>query len=390
MSKDNTLIIRGGKVITMAGSVYEAADVFIQDGKIMDIASNIDLKCNEIDASGKVVLPGFIEAHSHIGIEEPNNDNPGNLNETSSPITPYINGIDGVNFYDESFKRALEAGITTVATGPGSGNVIGGTFGIIKTFGEDPFDMIFRLKSSMKAALGENPKRIHSSKGRAPVTKMGISHMLRDTLNKSMAYRNLKVVKLSRREYFEENRMYEEMLPVIEGSMPLSIHVHRADDIVTALRIADEYNIKIQLLHATDGIKLKDEIKKRNISAIVGPIMSFSKKVETREKSPFIAREFIDKGIITAISTDHPVTPIEYLPISAALCVREGMDYMKALEAITISPAKILGIDRQVGSIEVGKDADITIINGDPLDVMSKVHYVIGKGKIVYEYNYSR
>lgn len=378
------LLIKSGKVITMDGRDYEKADILIEDGKIMDIREAININCDTIDAKGLTVLPGFIEAHSHIGIEEPNNENPGNLNELSSPITPYLNALDGVNYFDESFENALKNGITTVATGPGSANVIGGTFSILKTYGKC-LDKIVKEKSSMKAALGDNPKRIYSSKGKAPFTKMGIASMLKDTLNSTIAYKNKKSLKESKKEFFEENKTYEEMIPVIDGKMPLSIHAHRADDIALAIKVANEYKINVQILHVTEGLKLIDEIKEQNIPCIIGPLMSFSKKVETRNKDYSIGREFSKKGILTAITTDHPVVPIEYLTISAALCVKEGMDYMEALKAITINPAKILGIDRKVGSIEVGKDADIVIIEGKPLEVMSKVRYVVGKGKLVYK-----
>ena len=378
------LLIKSGKVITMDNRIYEKADILIEDGKIMDIREEININCEVIDAKGLTVLPGFIEAHSHIGIEEPNNENPGNLNELSSPITPHLNGLDGVNYFDESFEKALKNGITTIATGPGSANVIGGTFSILKTYG-NPLNKIFKNKSSMKAALGDNPKRIYSSKGKAPFTKMAIASMIKDTLDSTIAYKNKKIIKTNKKEYFEENKIYEEMIPVIEGKMPLSIHAHRADDIALAIRIADEYKINLQLLHVTEGLKLIDEIKEQNIPCIIGPLMSFSKKVETKNKDYSIGKEFSKKGILTAITTDHPVVPIEYLTISAGLCVREGMDYMEALKSITINPAKILGIDRKVGSIEVGKDADIVIIEGKPLEVMSKVRYVVGKGKLVYK-----
>lgn len=385
MENNNSLLIKGGKIITMAGKIYDKGDILVEDGKIMDIREEIKVNCKVIDASGLTVIPGFIECHSHIGIEEPSGENIGNLNETSSPTTPYIKGLDGVNFYDESFQKALKNGITTIATGPGSANVIGGSFCVLKTFGESPFVRIVKEKSSMKAAFGETPKRIYSQKGKSPVTKMGIAYILREYLEKTKDYMEKKEIKEAKKEYFEKNTGYEEMIPVLKGLIPLSLHVHRGDDIVTALRIAESYNIKLQLLHVTEGEKLLNEIKERDIPCILGPVMSTSKRAETREKSPRLAMEFSNNNILTAISTDHPVTPIEYLPLSAGLCVKNGMGYIKALEAVTINPAKILGIDRKIGSIEVGKDGDIVIIDGDPLEVMSKVKWVIGKGKIVFE-----
>lgn len=361
----------------MAGKTYDKGDILIENGKIVAIENNINVNCEIINAKGLTVLPGFIEAHSHIGIEELNNENPGNINEIGNPITPFLNGLDGINFYDISFQKALEAGVTTIASGPGSANVIGGTFSIVKTFGENMLKRVVNKKSSMKVALGDNPKRIYSLKGKSPITKMGIAYLLKSTLDKAKTY--------MKKEYIEKDNTFEELIPVIEGKMPLSIHVHRADDILTAIRISDEYNIKIQLLHATEGKKLIKEINKREIPVILGPILNCSKKIETREKGQEIVKEFSSEGLLTAISTDHPITPIEYLPLSAGVCVGKGMNYFKALEAITINPAKILGIDNIVGSLEVEKQGDIVLIKGDPLCPMSKVKYVIGNGSIVYK-----
>ncbi|MEG1416244.1 MAG: amidohydrolase [Clostridium sp.] len=383
--KDSSLLIKNGNIYTITGGILKEHDMLIEKGKIVDIRDNILGEYPTIDASGLNVLPGFIEAHCHIGIEEPSGVNLGNLNETSSPITPYIRGIDGVNFSDPSFKRALENGVTTVSTGPGSGNVIGGTSCILKTYGKTPYDIIVREKHSMKAALGENPKRIHGVKGRCPITKMGIAHLLRDALRKAKIYSLKKAVNSKGKEYNEIDITLEELVPVVEGEMPLSIHVHRVDDIFTAIRIGEEFNLRVNLLHVTEGIELSDKIKQQGYSAVIGPIMSFSKKQETHNKSNYTVKEFIDKGILTSITTDHPVTPIEYLGISAGLCVRYGLSYIDALKSITINPAKILGIDKRVGSLEIGKDADIQIIDGTPLEVMSRVLYVVGNGKIVYE-----
>lgn len=368
---ENSLLIKNGKVITMSGKVYTKGDILIENGKIKAIEENIEEGGKILEASGLTIVPGFIEAHSHIGIEELHNENPGNLNEIGNPITPYLNGADGVNLYDESFQRALQSGVTTVATGPGSANVIGGTFCIVKTFGDDILKRILKRKSSMKVALGDNPKRIYSIKGKSPLTKMGITYLLKDALDKA---------KLSL-----ENNGDNDLLEVLRGEMPLSIHAHRADDILTSIKIAEEYNIEIQILHATEGLKLKEEIKLRGIPLVLGPILNCSKKVETREKGKHIAKVFSEEEILTAISTDHPITPIEYLALSAGVCVGEGMDYYKALESITINPAKILKIDDKVGSIEIGKEGDLVIFEGDPLCSMSKVKYVVGNGKIVYK-----
>lgn len=379
------LLIKNGKVLTMAGEVLEKGDVLIDGGKIINIDENIEECCETVDASGMWVLPGFIEAHCHIGMEEPGTGAAGDdVNESTDPVTPYLNALDGVNIYDETFRLALKAGITAVCTGPGSANVIGGTFSVLKTYGNTLFDMVVKEKAAMKAALGENPKRVYGNKGKMPSTRMGSAYLLRDALIKTRNYMMKKKKALEKGESFEEDLKFEELIPVIKGIMPLKVHVHRADDITTALRIADEFKLKITLDHCSEGLLLTDEIKKRNIPAVIGPTMTFRRKVETKNKTFETAGIFADKGILTAITTDHPVTCIEYLPICAGLCVKNGMDFMKALEAITINPAKLLCIEDRVGSIEINKDADISIFDGNPLEIMTSVKMVIINGKIVY------
>lgn len=380
------LLIKNGRILTMTGEIIEKGDLLISNSKIMDIGKEINVDCETIDAEGMWILPGFIEAHCHIGLDEPGTGLSGSdVNESTDPVTPYINGLDGVNFYDETFNEALKAGITTVCTGPGSANVIGGTFSILKTYGRTPFDMILKEKAAMKAALGENPKRVYGGKGKTPSTRMGTAYLLRDTFIKTQNYLDKKNRACEKKEGFEEDMKYEELIPVIEGTMPLKVHVHRADDIVTALRISDEFGIRITLDHCSDGLRLLEEIKKRKIPAIIGPTMTFRKKVETKDKSFKTPGIFVENGVTTAITTDHPVTNIEYLPLCAALCVREGMDEYNALEAITINPAKILGIERRVGSIEVGKDADIVIFDGNPLEIRTKSKYVIVNGEVAFK-----
>lgn len=380
------LLIKGGKVFTSTGAFYDKADILIDDGKIVEVGENIKRDCEVIDVDGMWVLPGFIESHCHIGMEEPYTGSAGDdVNEATEPVTPYLNALDGVNLYDETFKTALMAGITTVCTGPGSANVIGGTFSILKTWGDNPFKMVVKEKAAMKAALGENPKRVYGSKNKMPSTRMGTAYLMREVLNKTIGYMNRKSRAENNNEGFELDMKYEELTPVVRGEMPLKIHVHRADDIMTALRIADEFKIKITLDHCSEGILMMNEIKKRNIPAIIGPTMTFRGKVETKGKTFRTPGIFSKEGITTAITTDHPVTCIEYLPLCAGLCVREGMDFEEAIRAITINPARILGIDERLGSIEEGKDADIVIFNGNPLEVMTRLKIAIVNGEIAYK-----
>lgn len=382
------LYIKGGKVVTMNGEIFPKADILVDDGKIEKIGTEIVMpkEATEIDAQGKIVMPGFIDAHTHLGLKEDSIQFEGiDHNEKSDPITPHMRGIDAINPMDKTFSEAYEAGITSVGAGPGSANVIGGQFAAIKTYGHRVDDMIIKEPIAMKCAFGENPKRNYNQKGKTPMTRMGIAALLREALFQAIEYRkkmNLAKDDLAKAPDFDMK--LEALQPVINREIPLKVHVHRADDIFTAIRIAKEFDIKITLDHCTEGHLIKDDLKKENLDVIVGPSLGHRTKFELKHKSFVSPGILSEAGLKVAITTDSPVIPLHHLPLCAALAVKEGMDKTEALKAITINAADIMGISDRVGNLETGKDADIVIWDGDPLDIQSTVEYTIINGKIVY------
>lgn len=383
------LFIKNGKVFTMENGILDGASILIENGKIIDIG--YDLKESEdahvIDAQGKIVMPGFIDAHTHIGIVESSIGFEGSdHNERTNPITPQLRAIDAINPVDIAFKEAIERGITCTATGPGSANVIGGEFVAIKTYGDRVDDMIVKKTVGMKCAFGENPKRNYNQKDQMPMTRMGIASLLRETLFKAVDYK--KRVEAAKDDYAKRpafDMKHEAMLQVLNKEIPLKVHAHRADDILTAMRIADEFDVDITLDHCTEGHLIAKYIKNAGLNAIVGPNMTHRSKFELSNRSFITPKVLVENGIKIALMTDHPVIPLHLLPVCASLAVKSGLDEMEALKALTINPAEILKIDDKVGSIKVGKDADIVIWNGNPLDINSDVIYTIVNGMVVYK-----
>lgn len=377
------ILIKSANIYTMTGDIIKNGNIFIEDGKINDIVEgNIEYSEEDfkkvIDASEHMVMPGIIDAHCHIGIWEDSIGSCGDdVNEMSDPITPELRAIDAINPLDRTLKEAYEGGITTVATGPGSSNIVCGQFVAIKTYGRRIDDMIIKEPLAMKVALGENPKSIYGDRKMSPMTRMATASMLRELLFKTKNYVN------SKDKDFDMK--LEAMSKVIKKEMPLKVHVHRADDIFTAIRIAKEFDIDMTLDHCTEGHLIADYLKEENISVITGPAFTDRSKMELANltfETPGILSKL---GIKVAIMTDSPELPVYYLPLCAGLAVKAGMDEMEALKAITINPAEILGIDDRVGSIEVGKDADIVIFDGHPLrDIQCKVVTTIIDGKVVY------
>lgn len=381
------LLIKSGKIITMTGVTHENGCVLIENGKIKAVGTKIEesKEYEVIDASGAWVLPGFIDAHCHIGIFEQDMGFEGSDgNESTDPVTPELRAIDAINPMDSAFKEAAQAGITTVMTGPGSANVIGGQFVAMKTMGVSIDDMIILEPAAMKVAFGENPKRIYSSKKQMPSTRMGTAAKLRETLIKAQNYRMKKERASKKDESFDIDFKMEALIPVLEKKIPIKAHAHRADDILTAIRIAREFDLKMTLDHCTEGHLIVDYIKDCGYPALVGPTLTARKKVETKNKTFKTLGILSKEGIKTAIITDHPVVPINYLPLCAAMAVKEGMDRDEAFKAITINAAEICNIEKRVGSIEVGKDADIAIFDGNPMEIFTNTLYTIINGKVVY------
>lgn len=369
------LAITGAKIYTVTGSILNQGTILVKQGKIMDLGENIEIPtgCPVVDATGKVVMPGFIDAHSHVGIfEEIHNFEGDDGNEATDPITPYLRAIDAINPDDLAFSDALAGGVTTVVVAPGSANIIGGEMVAIKTSGKIIDEMLVKSPVGMKAALGENPKRVYGAEKKAPSTRMANAALLRKTMVDTLNYIS--------KAPDERDFTLECMVPVLERKLPLRVHAHRADDIVTAVRIAEEFNIKLVIEHCTEGYKVADFLAAKQIPVIIGPIITNRAKVEMQGIILQNALKLYQAGVKFAVMTDHPVVPIQYLPLSAALTVREGLPEIEAIKAITINPAEILGLDHQIGSLEVGKDADIIILERDIFDVRCRVEKVFVKG----------
>ena len=384
------MLIKNGKIFTCEeGKIYEKGDILIKDGKISKIGGDLSQYIGEeevIDAKGLLIFPGFIEAHCHLGLHEEGNNGAGNgTNEASEPITPQMRAIDGINPFDGGFQSARRAGVTTAVIGPGSANVIGGQFAAVKTSGICIDDMIIKEPVAIKVAFGENPKRVYSGKNKMPNTRMAIAALLRETLIEAVNYKNRKIDAEIEDRDFSKNLKYEALLPLINREIPMKAHAHRADDILTAIRIAKEFNLKLTLDHCTEGHLISDYIKRENLDAIVGPTLSFNGKAETLKKTFKTPKALIDKGIKVAITTDHPVVTIDNLPLCAAMAMKEGITFNEALEAITINPAEIIGIDERVGSLKEGKDGDLVILNGSPFEIATKTIYTIINGEVVYK-----
>ena len=381
------LLIKNGKIFTITGKNLHNGCVLIKDKKIIEINETIEETklMTVIDAKGAWVMPGIIEAHCHIGLSEEGIRFEGDdINESTSPITGHLRAIDAINPLDQAFKDAIAGGITSVMTGQGSANVCGGKFLFMKTSGKCIDDMIVKDEAAMKVAFGENPKRVYSSKQTTPSTRMATAAILREALYKAINYKNKKEEALQKGDYFEVDLKQECFMDVLDKKIPLKAHAHRADDILTAIRLAKEFNLDMTLDHCTEGHLIPEYIKKSGFSAIVGPSLTNRSKVELKNRTFKTAGVLNKYGVDVAITTDHPVVPIQYLPICAGFAAKEGLGIEEALKAITINPAKICGVEDMVGSIEVGKDADIAIFTGNPMEVFSETLYTIIDGNIVY------
>lgn len=378
--------IINGKVLTMAKTSYENGYVAFENGKITEIGDMKDLKlmANEevFDAEGGYVLPGFIDAHTHIGVIcESINVAVEFVNEISSPITASLRALDGCYPFDVAFGKAVKAGVTSAVVCPGSANIIGGQTAAIKLCGSCIDDMVIKSPCSMKMALGDNPRNTYGKRGApvSPVTRMGSAMVLRNALLDTKDYMQRK----ERGENPPRNANWEALIPVIRGELPVNIHAHRSDDIYTAMRIAKEFGLKLAVVHCTDGHITAEKMAEQGVPAIVGPTLMSSSKQETCNIGFHTPVAIAKAGVKMAITTDHDVISLEYLPICAAVAVRNGLPVEDALKAITINAAEIAGISERVGSLEVGKDADIAVFTAHPFDFMSTTKAVFIDGKNV-------
>lgn len=385
------LVLKNGNVMTMAGPAF-VGDVAIENGKIVAVGQSLSYSDAEVrDVTGMTVMPGIVDPHCHIGMwEDAMGFEGADGNECTNPITPELRAIDAINPYDRCFEEAVAGGVTTCVTGPGSANVIGGQFVAIKTYGDSVEDMVLRFPVAVKAAFGENPKRVYNGKNQTPSTRMATAALMRKALIEAQEYNEkLEKGKADPEKMPERNLGKEILARVIRRELPMKIHAHRADDILTAIRICREFKLRYTLDHCTEGYlitdKLKEALGEDCEGIIVGPLLTDRSKIELKNLSFKAPKVLEQAGIEYAMMTDHPVTPEQYLPICTAVAVREGASEEGALKAITINAAKITGIADRVGSIEVGKDADIAVFSGHPFDFRSRCVLTLVNGKVAHE-----
>jgi imidazolonepropionase-like amidohydrolase len=380
--------IENVKIYTMEPDtgIIDCGYVEIENGKITGIGKY------DGDGSGGYLLPGLIDAHTHLGLIGDSLSFEGDdVNETGDSVTPHLRGLDAINPFDRCFADARAGGITCVAAGPGSANPIGGQFCAIKTAGIRVDSMVVTNPAAMKFAMGENPKSVYHGKNQPPETRMMTAAIIREYLSKAKKYSDavLKAKQQPEKDDEDENEepdfdmKMEALMPVVRGELAAHFHAHRADDIFTAIRISREFGLRYSIVHCTEGYLIADELKKDGVTAIVGPNLCDRSKPELSALSFENPVVLSRAGIDIAITTDHPVIPLQYLPLCASLAVKAGMDTYEALRAITINPARILGIDNRVGSVKAGKDADLVLFDGNPLDVMTRVKRVIINGETV-------
>ena len=381
------LLIKGGYIKPISGPDIPEGDVLVDNGKIVAVGKKVKApaKCRTIDAKGLLVTPGLVEAHCHLGLHgEASRWEGSDINERSNPVTPHMRAIDGFRPDDEAVGIALAAGVTTAVAGPGSANVVGGTFAAFKLVGNDVDAMVLKNPVAMKIAFGENPKGCYGQNGqKAPVTRMAVAALLRETLYKARKYKEDIAAAEKEGKPRPFDLQMEAMLPVINGEIPLKAHAHRADDILTSLRIANEFGVKITLDHCTDGALIVDRLAKAGRPCLIGPSFGNKSKQELAHKT-FETAGILDKaGVEVCIITDAPVIPLQYLPLCAGLAIKAGMKEASAWRAITLNPAHVAGIDDRVGSLEPGKDADIVLFEGNPLrEIAARPRYVIVDGRI--------
>lgn len=379
------LLIKNGTLLTMTDEPIENGQLLVDKGRIIAVGKDLSIPehCPTLDAEGGFIMPGMIDAHCHAGMWEDGLDFEGaDGNEGTDPATPHLRAIDAINPRDRALTEAYEHGVTCICTGPGSANVIGGQFATIKTSGTRIDKMILQETAAMKVAFGENPKKRYSAKQQSPSTRMATAAIWREYLFKTKNYLENK----EKGSGFDLK--LESLIPVVKGELNVKAHVHRADDIFTAIRIAKEFGLKMTLEHCTEGHLIADELAEEGFSVIAGPFIGPRGKVELKELT-FDTPAILHKaGVKIALMTDHPVVPVHYLPVCAALAVKAGLAEETALKAITLNPAEILGISERVGSLEAGKDADIAVFDRHPLDVQAQTTWVLIDGEVVFKRGY--
>lgn len=380
------LAVRGGTIKSMAGADIGEGVLLVNEGKIVAVGSKdmeIPAAARVLEAAGKVITPGLIDAHTHLGVcEDGIRQDFCDVNEMTNPVTSHLRVLDAINPADPAFRDAVAGGVTTVQVLPGSANVIGGEGVVLKNRGATVEDMLLVKLSAMKVAFGENPRWVYGEmQKKYPQTRMAIAAALREELVKADNYRRQEEAGTLK----ERDLKMEALARVLRGEVVMRAHAHRADDILTALRVAEEFNVKISIEHCTEGQKIASRLAAKKIPVALGPNLSSKSKIELREASWENILKLARAGVPFSIITDHPVVPIQYLNTCAALAVREGLQESEALAGITINAARHLGLEDRVGSLEAGKDADFVIWRGDPLDSRSRVWKTFIDGRVVYE-----
>ncbi|HEY9292678.1 MAG TPA: amidohydrolase [Microlunatus sp.] len=385
--------IVGGHVVPVAGEVIDGGTVLIKDGKIAAVGASVKLDADTpvIDATGQWVLPGFLESHGHVGIHEEGNGWAGNdTNEMTDPIGARFRALDAINPADEGFRDALSGGVTSVVIKPGSGNPVGGQTVAVKTWGRIVDEMLIKQPVSVKSALGENPKRVYGDKKQTPSTRLGVAAVIREAFTATQDYLRRRDQAEADGKPFTREPNHEVLAGVLAGDTPWCQHTHRADDIATAIRLSEEFGYRLVINHGTEGHLIADVLAEKDIPVIIGPLFTSRSKVEVNQRHLRNPGLLAAAGVKIAITTDHPVVPINFLVYQAILSVKDGLDRDTALRALTINPAEMLGLDDRVGSLEVGKDGDVVIWSGDPLDIMSRAERVIIDGRPVYSFDHDQ
>lgn len=381
--------ITRARIHPVSGPVIPSGTVLVADGKIQAVGPDVALPegCRVIDADGATLVPGFIDAHCHVGLWEEGLKFEGDDgNEMTDPITPHMRALDGINPQDLGFEDARSAGVTTIFVLPGSANVIGGQPVCLKTAGLSIDEMAIRQPAGLKVAFGENPKRVYHSKNKMPTTRMGIAAMMRQTFVDAQSYaRKVERAKETGEPGPDRDLRMEAIALSLARRVPMRAHAHRTDDILTALRIAEEFSLDLVVEHCTEGHKIAPLLAEKGVRAVVGPSMSCRSKVELRERNYETAAILQKAGVMVAIMTDHPVVPIHHLTLCAALAAKAGMGPEAALEAITLNAARICGVAHRVGSLEPGKDADMVLLDGHPFEIATNVLKTWIDGQVVFQ-----
>lgn len=380
--------LTGAHVLPVAGPAIKDGTVVITDGVISavgDGATPVPADAHVIDATGKWVLPGFVESHAHLGVNEDGEGWSGqDVNEMTDANGARFRALDGIDIEETGFRDALIGGVTTAVIKPGSGNPIGGRTVAIKTWGGRTVDeQVITTDVSIKSALGENPKRIYGEKKQTPSTRLGVAAILREAFVKAENYRAKRDAAADKGEPFDRDLTCEALVDVLDGTLAWDQHCHRHDDIATAIRLSEEFGYRLVLNHGTEGNKIADVLAEKQIPVIFGPMFTSRSKVEVRHRAISNLAKIADAGVEVAITTDHPVIPINFLIHQATLAVKEGLDRDVAIEALTVNPARILRLDHRVGTLAEGVDGDVVVWSGDPLDVHSQVEHVLINGRTV-------